>query len=173
MTRTFIFTEPFRKCWAAMGLHDEELKLLEDILLENPQKGDVIEGTSGARKMRIQMNGHGKRGGGRVQLDSIKQCLGQRLLVLELGRTVAANINVRQLALLACKVHGVVVGDVNHQSSLGLARNQGNLLADGLLQLILLLVGQGLGSGNSNIRHGYILLSLGLGSTDCPWFILL
>ena len=49
-----------------MGLHDEELKLLEDILLENPQKGDVIEGTSGARKMRIQMNGHGKRGGGRV-----------------------------------------------------------------------------------------------------------
>ena len=48
MTRTFIFTEPFRKCWAAMGLHDEELKLLEDILLENPQKGDVIEGTSGA-----------------------------------------------------------------------------------------------------------------------------
>ena len=66
MTRTFIFTEPFRKCLAAMGLHDEELKLLEDILLENPQKGDVIEGTSGARKMRIQMNGHGKRGGGRV-----------------------------------------------------------------------------------------------------------
>ena len=49
-----------------MGLHDEELKLLEDILLENPQKGDVIEGTSGARKMRIQMNGHDKRGGGRV-----------------------------------------------------------------------------------------------------------
>lgn len=49
-----------------MGLHDEELKLLEDILLENPQKGDVIEGTSGARKMRIQMNGPGKRGGGRV-----------------------------------------------------------------------------------------------------------
>ena len=49
-----------------MGLHDEELKLLEDILLENPQKGDVIEGTSGARKMRIQMNGQGKRGGGRV-----------------------------------------------------------------------------------------------------------
>lgn len=26
----------------------------------------MIEGTSGARKMRIQMNGHGKRGGGRV-----------------------------------------------------------------------------------------------------------
>ena len=43
-----------------------------------------------------------------VQLDSIKQCLGQRLLVLKLGRTVAANINVRQLALLACKVHRCV-----------------------------------------------------------------
>ena len=103
-----------------------------------------------------------------VQLDSIKQCFGQCLLVLKLGRTVAANINVRQLALLACKVHGVVVGDVNHQSSLGLARNQGDLLADGLLQLVLLLVGQGLGGGNSNIRHGYILLSFELGNTALP-----
>lgn len=49
-----------------MGLNDEDLKTLENILLENPQTGDVIQGTSGARKMRIQLYGQGKRGGARV-----------------------------------------------------------------------------------------------------------
>lgn len=49
-----------------MGLDDDSLIDLEKVLLENPQVGDVIEGTGGARKMRIQLSGHGKRGGGRV-----------------------------------------------------------------------------------------------------------
>lgn len=66
MTRTFIYTEPFRRCWKAMGLSDGELPELEKILLNNPQIGDVIEGTGGARKMRIQIGNHGKSGGGRV-----------------------------------------------------------------------------------------------------------
>lgn len=66
MTREFIYTEPFRRCWKAMGLNDGDLRNLELILLSNPQLGDVIEGTGGARKMRIQLEGRGKRGGGRV-----------------------------------------------------------------------------------------------------------
>ena len=49
-----------------MGLDDDDCKILEDILLANPQLGDVIEGTGGARRMRIQLEGHGKSGGGRV-----------------------------------------------------------------------------------------------------------
>ena len=49
-----------------MGLSDADLVDLEKALLENPQLGDVIEGTGGARKMRIQLEGRGKRGGGRV-----------------------------------------------------------------------------------------------------------
>ena len=66
MTREFVYTEPFRKCWKAMGLSEDDLKKLEVILLENPQLGDVIEGTGGARKMRIQIENRGKSGGGRV-----------------------------------------------------------------------------------------------------------
>jgi hypothetical protein len=66
MTRKFIYTKPFLHCWEAMGLHDKDLLVLEHILLENPQIGDVIEGTGGARKMRIQLEGRGKSGGGRV-----------------------------------------------------------------------------------------------------------
>ena len=66
MTREFVYTEPFRKCWKAMGLSEDDLKKLEEILLESPQLGDVIEGTGGARKMRIQIENRGKSGGGRV-----------------------------------------------------------------------------------------------------------
>ena len=66
MTREFIYTAPFRRSWKAMGLDDDDCKALEKILLANPQLGDVIEGTGGARKMRIQLEGRGKSGGGRV-----------------------------------------------------------------------------------------------------------
>lgn len=66
MTREFIYTQPFRKSWTAMGLNDDDLKELENVLLENPQTGDVIQGTGGARKLRVQLYGQGKRGGARV-----------------------------------------------------------------------------------------------------------
>ena len=67
MTREFIYTAPFRKCWAAMGLDDDSLVALEKALLNDPQLGDVIEGTGGARKMRISLeDNRGKSGGGRV-----------------------------------------------------------------------------------------------------------
>ena len=49
-----------------MGLGDDELHELENILLENPRKGVVIEGLAGIRKLRIRLEGRGKRGGGRV-----------------------------------------------------------------------------------------------------------
>jgi hypothetical protein len=49
-----------------MGLGDGELRMVEDTLLKNPKLGDVIEGTGGARKIRFQLAGRGKRGGGRI-----------------------------------------------------------------------------------------------------------
>ncbi len=49
-----------------MGLDDGDLRELENILLENPQKGVVIEGLGGVRKLRIKLEGRGKSGGGRV-----------------------------------------------------------------------------------------------------------
>lgn len=66
MTRKFVYTEPFRRSWKAMGLNDNDLPVLKNALLENPQIGDVIEDTGGARKMRIQLEGRSKSGGGRV-----------------------------------------------------------------------------------------------------------
>ena len=66
MTRKFIYTMMFRKCWEAMGLQDGDLVTLEKVLLKNPHVGGVIQDTGGARKMRIQLEGRGSRGGGRV-----------------------------------------------------------------------------------------------------------
>ena len=66
MTREFVYTAPFQRSWKAMGLNDTDQKLLEAALLQNPQLGDVIEGTGGARKIHIQLEGRGKSGGGRM-----------------------------------------------------------------------------------------------------------
>ena len=68
---------------------------------------------------------------------------------------------------LACKVHGGLSGDVNHQSSLGLARNQ-EIFWPMVFQLVLLLVGQGLEVVTAIYGMGISFFLLGLGSTDCP-----
>jgi mRNA-degrading endonuclease RelE of RelBE toxin-antitoxin system len=44
----------------------EEMDDLQDDLLKNPFKGDLIKGTGGARKIRLKVKGKGKRGGARV-----------------------------------------------------------------------------------------------------------
>ncbi|MBQ1452862.1 MAG: type II toxin-antitoxin system RelE/ParE family toxin [Ruminococcus sp.] len=66
MTREFVYTKPFLVCWKAMGLSVEDTKELEMILLSNTEQGDKIPGMDGARKLRIQLEGRGKRGGARV-----------------------------------------------------------------------------------------------------------
>lgn len=66
MTRTFKEVPMFTRKWKELGLTDENLRDLQNILLENPKAGDAIQGTGGIRKIRIPIEGKGKRGGGRV-----------------------------------------------------------------------------------------------------------
>ncbi len=61
-----MLTTGFEKSWAAMNLGDDELRELQNLLIEDPEAGDVIQGTGGARKVRIPLEGRGKSGGGRV-----------------------------------------------------------------------------------------------------------
>ena len=77
MSRTFKETYVFTSKWQSLGLTDENLRALEDILLKNPKTGDVISGTGGLRKIRIPLGNVGKRGGGRViYVDiEIKECI--------------------------------------------------------------------------------------------------
>ena len=66
MRRAFVLTPGFEKSWVAMNLGDDELRELQNLLIENPEAGDVIQGTGGARKVRVPLDGRGKSGGGRV-----------------------------------------------------------------------------------------------------------
>ena len=50
------------KTWSG----DDELRQLQEILLQNPKAGAVIRGTKGLRKIRIAFEGQGKSGSGRV-----------------------------------------------------------------------------------------------------------
>lgn len=66
MDREFIILPTFEKKWKHLGLTDEDLRILENEILKNPEAPPIIQGTGGIRKIRIRLPGRGKRGGGRV-----------------------------------------------------------------------------------------------------------
>lgn len=47
-------------------LSDDELRAVQDVILDNPEAGDLIQGGGGLRKLRAAVGGRGKRGGARV-----------------------------------------------------------------------------------------------------------
>lgn len=56
----------FDKRWDEIGLTDKELKALQEELTVNPEKGDLMQGTGGLRKIRVAFEGRGKSGSARV-----------------------------------------------------------------------------------------------------------
>ena len=77
MKKTFKEVPSFTAKWQALGLTDDDLRVLENILLRNPKEGKTISGTGGLRKIRIPVENIGKRGGGRVVYVDIevKECI--------------------------------------------------------------------------------------------------
>ena len=67
MKRTFIYLPNFDKSWGDMGLSDNNLIELESTILEQPDKGELIPGTGGLRKIRAGKDHKGKSGGIRVK----------------------------------------------------------------------------------------------------------
>lgn len=45
---------------ASMELNDNDLRRLQEELLFNPEKSDVMQGTGGLRKLRFAFEGKGK-----------------------------------------------------------------------------------------------------------------
>ena len=66
MRRKFVMMPIFDKQWKAMGLTDDDLRLLQEVLLKNPKSGAVMQGTGGLRKLRFAFPGRGKSGSCRV-----------------------------------------------------------------------------------------------------------
>jgi len=74
MKRTFAETFVFTKSWSDLRLSDVDLQNLQNYILENPDAGDIIQGTGGLTKLRWTLPNKGKSGGIRVlYVDFIRQ----------------------------------------------------------------------------------------------------
>jgi hypothetical protein len=61
MNLTFVFSRAARDV-----LTVDEWEKVEQILLDNPDAGDLVAGTGGVRKLRVAFEGRGKRGSART-----------------------------------------------------------------------------------------------------------
>lgn len=79
---------------------DEELRAVQNTILDRPDAGDLIPGSNGLRKLRAAIGGRGKRGGARViyywQV-SASRCY----LLLAYPKNVLDNLSEEQLRLLS------------------------------------------------------------------------
>lgn len=64
--QSVVETEEYLKDAKQAGLSDEERAAIVAYLAKNPEAGDEIRGTGGARKVRFAGKGKGKSGGYRV-----------------------------------------------------------------------------------------------------------
>lgn len=93
-----------------MGLNDDSLLVLESILLLDPQRGAVIEGTGGARKLRIQLgDNRGKSGGGRVIYVDIEE---RRILyfLYAYPKNVQENLTAEQTRMIKLLIEKIKKG---------------------------------------------------------------
>lgn len=63
---TILETPWYLRAAEIAGMSDEDRHHLNVFLSQNPDAGDLIPGTGGARKLRIPLKGKGKSGGARV-----------------------------------------------------------------------------------------------------------
>ena len=63
---TVVETPEYLSAARRAGMTDDERFRAITVISENPEDGDIIRGSGGARKVRIPKEGKGKRGGYRV-----------------------------------------------------------------------------------------------------------
>lgn len=66
LMQSVVETHAFLSDAKAAGMGDDERAAFVAFIAENPQAGDVMQGTGGARKVRWARRGSGKSGGYRV-----------------------------------------------------------------------------------------------------------
>jgi hypothetical protein len=90
----FVYLDLFERTRDGV-ISDEEMKVLEDELLENPEKGSVQRDMGGVRKVRVATGGGGKSGGARVAYVYV-QARETIYLLLAFPKNVQANLTVDQ-----------------------------------------------------------------------------
>ena len=61
----FIETPTFTRLVTQL-LTDDEYREMQNVLMEDPERGDIIKGGGGIRKLRYAVQGRGKSGGFRA-----------------------------------------------------------------------------------------------------------
>lgn len=56
MKREFVYVPTFEKSWKQLNLSEKDLRVLENMILDKPDIGEVIQGTGGLRKMRFAID---------------------------------------------------------------------------------------------------------------------
>lgn len=64
--QTIVETPEFKRKAKEAGVSTDERKAIVDFIAANPEAGDLIPGSGGARKIRFRRTGSGKSGGYRV-----------------------------------------------------------------------------------------------------------
>ena len=78
---------------------DDEYRELQNVLVENPERGDIIRGGGGIRKLRHALPGTGKSGGIRVIYYWITQ-EDQIFMLLAYPKSRKDNLTARETAIL-------------------------------------------------------------------------
>jgi hypothetical protein len=97
-TMEFIETPTFTRQILAL-LPDDDYRGLQNELMENPERGDIIKGGGGVRKVRYAAMGHGKRGGIRVIYYWLRDD-GQIYMLLAYPKSEKDNLTDKETALL-------------------------------------------------------------------------
>jgi hypothetical protein len=104
----FIAVEPFWRLWERSGLNEDDMIALENVILANPRKGDLVAGTGGFRKIRLAGEGsnRGKSGSHRV-LYLYLEAYGTVFFVVLFGKGDRANISKADANELAKRAAGL------------------------------------------------------------------
>ena len=94
----FIETPTFTRLLTTL-LTDDEYAGLQNVLVENPERGDIIKGGGGIRKLRHALPGRGKSGGVRVIYYWLRND-GQIYMLLIYPKSKKDDLTDRETALL-------------------------------------------------------------------------
>jgi mRNA-degrading endonuclease RelE of RelBE toxin-antitoxin system len=100
----FIETKIFTRLFDEI-LSDDDLSKLQDFLRDNPEVGDIVQGSGGVRKMRWVMPGRGKRGGLRI-IYYVRSKQGQIWLLTLYPKSEIDNIPGRILKKIKDEIDG-------------------------------------------------------------------
>src|SRR5512132_37111 len=101
---TFVETKLFTKL-AQEYLSDDDYAALQQLLIVDPDAGDVIPGSGGVRKLRWGVAGRGKRGGFRV-IYFLRLRHGEIWMLTLYAKNVADNIPANVLKKIKEEIDG-------------------------------------------------------------------